>query len=236
MIGDTHHSAAKNGSTAADRLFDQLSDAIVTGALASGAKISEPELAIRYGTSRAPLREAIRRLEERKLVTRIAHQGARIATLTPERIRDLYLIREVLEGAAAREAAGRMTAVQVQDLHALLDVHMARVESSDAYVQGEDDDDFHARIIRASGNATLADLLLDQYYLLIRMLRRQVRQGDGQAQAALAEHRRIAAALAERDGELAEMLMRRHIAASRDRIELQMRNTASMPNQGESKP
>jgi len=210
--------------TAADRLFGLLSEAIVRGEMAPGAKISEPELAARFGTSRAPLREAIRRLEERKLVSRVAHQGARVTVLSPARIREVYLVREVLEGAAAREAAQRMSAEDLGELQRLLAAHEARIASKDVYLQGDADDDFHFRIIRASGNATLESLLLDEYYLLIRMLRRQLRQVPGRARRALFEHRRIADALADRDGDLAELLMRRHIAAARDSIEQTLGN------------
>ncbi len=205
--------------TTADRLLDLLSEAIVSGELAPGEKISEPKLAARYGASRAPLREAIRRLEERKLVTSVPHQGARVTVLSPARIHELYLVREVLEGAAAREAASRMSAEDLEELYRLLATHAARIESNDVYMQGAADDDFHFRIIRASGNATLIGLLLGEYYTLIRMIRRQLRQVGGRARRALFEHRRIADALADRDGDLAELLMRRHIAAARDSIE-----------------
>jgi DNA-binding GntR family transcriptional regulator len=210
--------------TTADRLLDLLSEAIVSGEMAPGAKISEPELAARFGTSRAPLREAIRRLEERKLVTCIAHQGARVTVLSPARIREVYLVREVLEGAAAREAAARMSPEDLAELYRLLETHEARIASNDVYLQGAADDDFHFRIIRASGNATLISLLLDEYYLLIRMFRRQLGQVGGRARRALFEHRRIADALADRDGDLAELLMRRHIAAARDSIERSLEN------------
>ena len=67
--------------TTADRILNQLSDAILRGELGPGEKLSEPELARQLGTSRAPLREAIRRLEERKLVTRAPHVGARVMSL-----------------------------------------------------------------------------------------------------------------------------------------------------------
>jgi DNA-binding GntR family transcriptional regulator len=85
----------------------------------------------------------------------------------------------------------------------------------DDYRQGVADDDFHFVIIRASANATLIDLLLDQYYALIRMFRKQHRQVAGRARRALLEHRRITDALEDHDAELAELLMRRHIAAAR---------------------
>lgn len=200
-----------------DRLFDQLAEAIVGGELAAGARISEPDLAARYGTSRAPLREAIRRLEERKLVSRVAHQGARVAVLSPARIAEIYVVREALEGIAAREAATRITSAELDRLHAHLAAHSAMLngEGSEDYRQGVADDDFHFVIIRASGNATLIDLLLDQYYALIRMFRKQHRQVAGRARRALFEHQRITEALADHDADLAEMLMRRHIAAAR---------------------
>jgi DNA-binding GntR family transcriptional regulator len=200
-----------------DRLFEQLAEAIVAGDLPAGAKISEPDLAARFGTSRAPLREAIRRLEERKLVSRIAHQGARVAVLSPARIAEIYAVREALEGIAAREAASRITAADIARLRDHLARHSALLDGVDGedYRQGVADDDFHFVIIRASGNATLIDLLLDQYYALIRMFRLQHRQVAGRARRALIEHQRITDALADGDGEMAELLMRRHIAAAR---------------------
>jgi DNA-binding GntR family transcriptional regulator len=200
-----------------DRLFDLLAEAIASGELMPGAKISEPDLAARFGTSRAPLREAIRRLEERKLVSRIAHQGARVAILSPARIAEIYAVREALEGMAARQAASRITPDDIARLRAHLRAHEASLEEGDQddYQQGVADDDFHFVIIRASGNATLIDLLLDQYYALIRMYRRQHRQVAGRARRALIEHGRITDALADRDADLAELLMRRHIAAAR---------------------
>jgi DNA-binding GntR family transcriptional regulator len=204
--------------TAADRLFDLLSGMIVRGELGAGTKISEPDLAARFGTSRAPLREALRRLQERKLVTRVAHQGARVALLSPERIAEIYLVREALEGAAARQAAKRISDAEILELQSLLDLHEARVSSSNLYLQGTDDDDFHTCVIRASGNETLIGLLLDEYYLLIRMLRGQRSTPGADARRALLEHRRIAEAIAERDPDLAELLMRRHIAAAHVRL------------------
>lgn len=208
-----------------DRVFDQLSEAIVAGELLPGAKISEPDLAIRFGVSRAPLREAIRRLEERKLVSRVAHQGARVAVLSAARISEIYMVREALEGVAAREAAHRMGGEDVGQLRALLSTHEQSFGDDggggggDTYRMGSADEDFHFRIIRASGNATLIALLLGEYYALIRMFRRQHRQVAGRARRALVEHHRITDALADRDAELAEFLMRRHIAAARIGIE-----------------
>ena len=97
--------ADQSGQPLVDTLFERLSEAIVTGELAPGSKLSEPRLAARYGVSRAPLREAIRRLEERKLVQRTPRQGVRVVVPSLATAVELFKIREVLEGLAAREAA-----------------------------------------------------------------------------------------------------------------------------------
>jgi DNA-binding GntR family transcriptional regulator len=209
---------AAGEDTAADRVFVGLSELILTGAIAPGIKISEPELASRFGVSRAPLREALRRLQERKLVTRIAHQGARVTVLSPPAIAELYLVREALEGVAARQAALAMSDAAIDELRLVLEEHEARVTERDVYLQGAADDDFHFRIIRASGNDMLITLLLDEYYLLIRLLRCQLPQRGGSARRSLTEHRRILDAIADRDGALAEILMRRHVAAAYARL------------------
>jgi DNA-binding GntR family transcriptional regulator len=206
------------GDTMADRLFELLSEAIIGGEMAPGTRIREPELAAQYGTSRAPLREALRRLEERKLITRTPRMSARVTVVTPELIREIYAIREVLEGVAAREAANRVSDADIAHLCGLLVSHKAQFNGHnvDTYRMGSADDDFHFFIIRCSGNSALIHILCEEYYNLIRLFRRQHRLVGGRAQRAFIEHQRIADAIADRDGELAEILMRRHIAAALD--------------------
>ena len=224
------------GDTMADRLFDLLSEAIINGEMAPGTRIREPDLAAQYGTSRAPLREALRRLEERKLITRTPRMSARVTVVTPALIAEIYAIREVLEGVAAREAANRVSDADIAHLRSLLMSHKSQFDGHnvDTYRMGSADDDFHFFIIRCSGNSALIHILCDEYYNLIRLFRRQHRLVGGRAQRAFIEHQRIADAIADRDGELAEILMRRHIAAALDGL---LHAVAASPiaiNQGEA--
>lgn len=202
--------------TLADRVFEQLKDDIVTGKLVQGAKIVEEDLARIYGISRGPLREAIHRLEGLKLVVRIPHAGARVVTLTEQMMADIYQLREALEGMSARLAAQHMTSEQINELCALLDQHENTIEQAEgkAYFQREGDLDFHFRIAEASGNRLLSQHLYRDLYQLIRLCRYQSAQAPDRPARALAEHRHIAEAIANRDGELAEMLMRRHISGA----------------------
>ena len=95
------------------KLYDDLSSAIVSGEIAPGAKLSEPAIARRFGVSRAPVREAIRRLQERGLVTYVANQGARVAEPSAAEFLALLDVREATEGMAARLAAESMSEAEI---------------------------------------------------------------------------------------------------------------------------
>jgi len=204
-------------TTIADEVFAKIRQAIVEGEIASGSKLSEPEMAARYGISRGPLREALRRLESSNLVERRANCGARVVTLTFAGLIEIYQVRESLEGMAARLAAECMTPAEIADLRGLLARHRDQVDGdpSGAYFQKEGDLDFHFRIARGSGNRRLIGMLCDDLYYPARMYRFQFGMTGERSQAALAEHGLIVDAIAERDAELAEWLTRRHIRASR---------------------
>ena len=216
-------SLPENTRTLADRVFARLQDDIVRGEILPGSKVSETELASRYGVSRGPLREAIRRLESRKLLERVVHVGTRVASLSVNDLIEIYHVREALEGMAARLAAEHMTADEVRGLYDVLAQHEQQQDLREdvAYFQREGDLDFHYRIIQGSHNATLSQLLIGELYHLVRMYRYQFSSVANRPQKALNEHRRIVEAIEYRDGEMAELLMRRHISSARKNIENQ---------------
>lgn len=200
--------------TLALTLTGQLTEAIVNGELAAGSKISEPDLARRYAVGRGSLREALLRLEGSGLVERSPRQGARVVALSRQQVLDIYATREALEGMAARLAAGRIGEAELSQLKALLDDHEHYLHQVDGalYSHQQGDLDFHYRIIQASGNQKLIAMLCDELYQLLRMFRRQSAALPARPERALTEHRQILDALAQGDGELAELLMRSHIA------------------------
>lgn len=212
---------ASESLTLADRVFSQIQDAIVKGELLPGSKMSEAELASRYGVSRGPLREALRRLEGRKLLSRIPHVGVRVISLSYEELIQIYQVREALEGLAARLAALHMTTEEVQGLKDLLARHEGQAEFQEgrAYFQEEGDFDFHYRIVQGSRNDVLTQMLCGELYHRVRHYRYQFSVTEGRPQRAFSEHHRIIEAIESRDGEMAEILMRRHIASARKNIE-----------------
>ncbi|EGQ9394318.1 GntR family transcriptional regulator [Vibrio cholerae] len=211
-------------STKSENLTEYLIEAIVEGQLAPGGKISEPELAKQFQVSRGPLREALMRVEGLGLIERIPHIGARVIQLSPTKLVELYAVREALEGMAARLAARNITEIELAGLESLLSTHSTHINQVEgaSYFHQQGDFDFHYRIIQASRNQQLIGLLCDELYHLLRMYRYQSPRSHSRPVEALEEHKFILRAIRQRDEELAEMLMRRHISRSRQLIEQQI--------------
>lgn len=215
--GQTSHPEIR---TLAERVFQQLQEAIVRGELAPGSKITEPGLSRTYGISRGPLREAMRRLEAHRLIERVPHVGARVVKLSMQELLELFDVREALESMAARLAAEHMTAEEVAGLREVLAVHerQSDLRRGEAYYQREGDLDFHYRIVQGSHNKMLMGMLCDDLYYLVRLYRTQFSASGTRPQRAFVEHHRIVDAIEAGDAELAELLMRRHVSASRANV------------------
>lgn len=211
--------------------FERLEQAIMSGELKPGERLSETTLAKRYGISRGPLREAIGRLEGRNLVERVANQGARVISLQNDQLIDLMVIRESLEGMACRLAATRIKPAELKKLQRMLEQHAQdeAIVSGRGYFQGGGDLDFHYRIVHASGNDRLVQMLDEELYSLLRLYRQRLSTRPGRPAQALDEHRRVLAALEARDPDAAEAAMRAHIQSSRASLEQHMADSAVAP-------
>lgn len=207
---ETTRPAPRRVGREVERLFKAMAEEILSGALAPGAKLSEPDLARRFGVSRGPLREAIRRLEERELVLRTPNAGGRVAVHTPAEILEAYHIREALEGMAARLAARYMTDAELAQLRRVFEAETARGRSA-GY-----GNDFHMEIVRGAHNGRLRRVLNEDYYRLFQLWRRHCRWLRFGGEESWRDHGRILEAVENRDGECAEILMRRHIARLRE--------------------
>lgn len=207
--------------TLSEQVFEALQAAIVSGDLQPGEKIREPELAKRFGTSRGPLRDALRRLEARRLVINTPNAGARVVSLSRQQLVELYQVREALEGMTCRLAAEHMTDDEIRRLSDLLDRHEVEIQRKDGaeYFRQEGDLDFHFQVASGCKNELLRSSLCEDLYQLMRMYRYKFSSRLGRPVNALEEHRQILGAIRDRDGELAEILMRRHIRKARHNFE-----------------
>lgn len=206
--------------------LERLEKAIMEGELAPGERLSESELARRFGISRGPLREAIGQLEGRKLVTRVSNQGARVVSLSNEDLLDLLQVRESLEGMACRLASQNMSEAALARLDDMLAAHEKAdaMQAGRGYFQEAGDGDFHQVILAACGNARLSGMLGQELYSLLRLYRHRMSMRPGRPAEALDEHKQIVAALRARDPDAAEAAMRAHLRNSRSAVEDWMTN------------
>jgi DNA-binding GntR family transcriptional regulator len=212
-----------------DVLAERIEQAIVSGDLQPGSKIREQTLAASLGVSRGPLREAIRRLEGRKLLQRTPNIGVSVAAMSPSDLNEVLQLREVLEGLACSLAAKNMTDEELEQLSELLDQHQQQrsVQEGTGYYQESKDFDFHFRIVKGSRNVRLIQMLCEDLYYLLRVYRYKSSTKPGRAKQALKEHKDVVAALMRRDSEDAERKMRLHIRNARRYVEEQIKEAAS---------
>ncbi len=198
--------------------FDSLERAILSGGIEPGEKLNEANLARQLGISRGPLREALGRLEGLGLVTRAANQRPRVTSLSKDQLIELLVLREAVEGMAARYAAMNATPQEITRLKKLLDSHQEdpMVKAGIGYFQGSGDLDFHIQVAGASKNSRLKDFLTSPIYSVLRLYRRRLSAFPGRASEALAEHRAILDAIECGQPDEAEARMRAHIRASRE--------------------
>lgn len=204
------------GITSARRraLHEQAADAIremiMSGELADGARLIEADLSARFSISRTPLREALRQLEAEGLVVLHPHRGASVAVMTAAETADLFQVLAELEGLAVRLAVPRIDDVAMRALQRLHD-RMIRHKAEDRRRECfEVDQAIHQRLIDIAGNAALASV---RVLLMHRARRGRYRAFFTQERwdEAMEEHAALIAAIAARDAEGADALMREHV-------------------------
>jgi DNA-binding GntR family transcriptional regulator len=201
------------------RLVDEatraLREAILSGRLPSGTRLRQAELAARLAISRTPIREALGRLQQEGLVEILPAAGVRVAVLNLTEAAELYDVREVLDGLAARLAARRADATA----RGALDKSLARMahclERAESNQWFPAHVAFHDAIFRAAGNARL-QAMSSVVRLSIRHFHPLLLRTANRLEDALREHRGIFEAIAARDEIAAERLARAHIASARE--------------------
>lgn len=191
-------------------IYDRIRQEIRHGILAIGERVTEQELAARFGVSRTPIRDAIVRLEADGLLTNEPRRGLIVTQLSHQQIVEVYNMREILEGSAARLAA---QAASDMELATLADLNEREKESlSDFNLLRDLNRNFHHMIMLAAHNRYLlrsADQLSGTMSVLPSLLDHEER-----AKLAAVEHQAIVEALLNRDRDQAEIAARAHVRAS----------------------
>jgi DNA-binding GntR family transcriptional regulator len=198
-------------STLAQQAYEKLRQWILDGRLPAGGHVVVRPLCAELQLSPTPIRVALSALEREGLLIAEAHRGYTVAQMTPDAMREIYELREVLDGIAARRAAASPNADQlVRRLLKLTEIQRRKVASGALSSYSDHDLEFHHAIWEASGNTRLLNVA--------EILSSQVRLGSGTSARspgrlphALDEHTRITEAIAAGDQNAATALARMHV-------------------------
>lgn len=197
---------ASQGQGAHARLLED----IRLGRILPGARLRETDLAARLGISRTPVREAIRLLEADGIVEHIPRQGASLRRLGYAEVMELYEMRTVLEGTAARLAARAASDLELSEL---AEINATMAAATDAASIARLNAQFHTGILNAAKNRYLRRAM-DSMRRTLMILGPTTLMDPARATGAAAEHAALLEALQARDGPRAEAAMRAHIEAA----------------------
>jgi len=210
--------SGRDGGSLGASAYRRLQAAIRDGELAPGTRLREEEVAARLRMSRTPVREALRQLQSEGLLSQDAQRGMAVSRLDPQMMAELYLMRDVLEGTAARLAARHASEPEVAVLRDLVDVE-AKL-GPDPRVLARHNQRFHESLYLAAHNRYLLKTL-SALRDAMALLGETTFAAQGRPASALAEHRAIVEAIRAGNPEAAEAAARAHIqGAQRTRIRM----------------
>jgi len=204
--------------TLGEQIYQAIEAAILDDELPPGTELPEIELAEQYGTSRGPVREALRQLNSDGLVVLRPRRGAVVRMLSRKEFLDAYQVREVFEVLGVCLAVPMLTPTQLADLDDLMEKMKTAVFRDDVKMFFDANADFHRFFIDHSGNIPLQQLHLQLSRPMVRYRRRSLAL-RGNLQSSLEEHEKIMAAVHAGDAELAADLTRSHVAVPLERVE-----------------
>jgi DNA-binding GntR family transcriptional regulator len=212
ILGDIQGPVTRSASDAAVELIRQ---AVIEGRLEPGQRLKEEDLARELGISRTPVREALLVLQTEGLLEALPNRGSVVRSYSPEDLYDMYELRALLEGYAARQASLRISA---DDLVALSESNTRfsklRRNGDMAELVGENMR-FHNAVLDAAGSERLARMVRSVVELPL-VYRSYIWYSKEQIRISEHYHVQLLAALEARDGDRAELIMKEHVFEARD--------------------
>ena len=200
----------------ADQVFEKLENDIIQGIYPKGEILTELKLVEQLGVSRTPIREALRRLEQERLIED-AGKGSKVLGITEDDLLDIMNIRERIEGLAAYYAAMNITEEGKAELAHIVDLQEFYFNKHDADHLRKVDDEFHDAVCRLSGRTVITDTLIP-LHRKTRRFRRIAMEDRERTRKTTQEHHAIYEAIVSGDALLAKQLTKAHIANAKDHM------------------
>lgn len=214
-------------STTPEKIAEALRNDVVSGRFPSGTRLKIQNLSSRYGTSPMPVREALRQLEGERLVEISAHKGATVRLVTVKFIRDLYGVREALEGLLVEECAANASAKEVAELRALQGAWEGAAEAGDTTALLNANRRLHERVGQIGENDE-ARVLLTGGWPLIHAFRQRIGFGSVRLAEIRTQHAALIDAIAARAPAEARAASQMHCRSARDDLLRQLEIAATV--------
>lgn len=195
------------------RVFQKIRDNILNGTYKEQDELRENTIGKELGVSRTPVREALRQLELEGLVTIIPNKGAYVTGITPKDVKDIYIVRSLLEGLCARWATEHIAEEQLDELEEIVllsEFHIKKEGHNNIEQIAILDGRFHAVLYEASDSRILSHVLMD-FHRYVQMARKSSIVSEERARKSIREHKQILRAIKDKDADLAEQLANEHI-------------------------
>ena len=200
----------------ADQVYDKLENDIISGVYQRGEILTELKLSEQLGVSRTPIREALRRLEQERLIAD-SGKGSIVLGITEEDVLDIMNIRQSVEGLAAYYATVNLTESGRTELLHIVDLQDYYFSRDDIEHMRHIDDEFHDCICRLSLRNVITDTL-QPLHRKTRRYRRIAMEDRQRAAVTRREHRAICEAILSGDAQLAAKLSSEHIKNAKEHM------------------
>ena len=192
------------------RVFHKIREDILSGKYKEHEELKEVAIGEELGVSRTPVREAFRQLELEGLIQIIPNKGAYVTGITKEDVKDIYMIRSLLEGLCARWATEEITKEQLEEMEENVFLSEFHAEKGHLEQIAELDNRFHDIMYEACNSKMLEHLLRDFHQYVLRV-RKKTLSVAARGEASNHEHRLIMEAIKAKDAAKAEELANKHI-------------------------
>ncbi len=199
------------------RVFHKLRDDILSGKYEENEELKEVAIGEELGVSRTPVREAFRQLELEGLIQIIPNKGAYVTGITEKDVKDIYMIRSLLEGLCARWATEHITQEQLAEMEE--NIYLSKFHAQKGHLEqlAELDNRFHDIMYEACDSKILEHQLKDFHQYVLRV-RRKTLASKNRGPKSNEEHEEILQAIKAGDGERAEQLANRHMINAYDNM------------------
>ena len=199
------------------RVFQKLREDILSGKYKEHEELKEVAIGEELGVSRTPVREAFRQLELEGLIQIVPNKGAYVTGITAKDVKDIYMIRSLLEGLCARLATEKITKEQMEEMEE--NIYLADFHASKGHMDqmAELDNRFHDILYEACDSKMLEHTLRDYHQYVLRV-RQKTLATNTRGRASNDEHRQIMEAIKAGDADKAEQLANKHMLNAYDNM------------------